>query len=264
LPTPTLPPATTTNHYVVGQRRAVLVDPSTPLRTAQDRLCELLAELHRSGWRLEGLLLTHHHDDHTGAAAVLAQRLELPILAHARTAERLQGRVRIDRLVQDSDIVAEDADGSVWRALFTPGHAPGHIALVHDVNKAVVAGDMVAGEGTILIDPRDGNMGQYLASLQKLAALEPLLLAPAHGPVIADALGTLRHYHAHRLEREGKVLAALPPTPTDPDALLPAAYGDVARLVWPIALRSLLAHLEHLQEQGLAVRVDDQWRRGAT
>jgi glyoxylase-like metal-dependent hydrolase (beta-lactamase superfamily II) len=231
------------------------------LRTAQDRLCGLLAELHRSGWRLEGMFLTHHHDDHTGAAAALAQRLELPILAHERTAERLQGRVRVDRRVSDREVVAEDADGSVWRALFTPGHAPGHLALVHDVSRAVVAGDLVAGEGTILVDPRDGNMGQYLASLQKLEALEPLLLAPAHGPVIADALGTLRYYRAHRLQREGKILAALPTAPADPDSLLPEAYGDVSRFVWPIALRSLLAHLEHLQEQGLAEQIGARWRR---
>ena len=260
LPTPTLPPATTTNHWIVGHRRAVLVDPATPDRAALNRLCGLLAAVHQLGTSLRGLFLTHHHDDHVGAALELRRRLDLPILAHAATAERLRGRIDVDTEIVDGQVVAEDADGTTWTALHTPGHAPGHLVLAHARSGVVVAGDLVAGEGTILIDPRDGRMADYLSSLARVAALQPTLLAPAHGPVLSDAVGVLAYYRRHRLQREAKIAAALPPRWIAPDALLPAAYGDVSRLLWPIALRSLLAHLEHLRDQGRAAEQAGQWR----
>ncbi|MSP92083.1 MAG: MBL fold metallo-hydrolase [Myxococcales bacterium] len=263
LPTPTLPPATTTNHWIVGHRRAVLVDPATPHPAARDRLCGLLAALNRLGTPIGGLLLTHHHDDHVGAALDLRRRLDLPVLAHPATAERLRGRIPVDIEVHDGQVVAEDADGTTWTALHTPGHAPGHLVLAHSRSGVVVAGDLVAGEGTILIDPRDGRMADYLASLTRVAALKPTLLAPAHGPVLTDAVGVLAHYRRHRLQREARIAAALPANWTAPDALLPAAYGDVSRLLWPIALRSLLAHLEHLREQGRATEQAGRWRAAA-
>ncbi len=260
LPTPTLPPATTTNHYVVGRQIAVLVDPSAPARPDQDRLCTLLRRLaDEAGYGLRGLFLTHHHRDHVGAATALSQRLGLPILAHPLTAERLAGEIEVHRLVQDMEIVAQD-DSGPWRALHTPGHAPGHLVLQHDGHLGMVAGDMVAGEGTILVDPRDGSMGEYLASLQRMADLEPSYLAPAHGPVLADAAGTLAYYRQHRLEREAKVLAALSTIWQAPEHLLPEAYGDVSRLAWPFALRSMLAHLLHLAELGQAETQNATWR----
>lgn len=263
LPTPTLPPATTTNHYVVGRQIALLVDPSAPARTDQDRLCNLLERLaNEAGHRVRGLFLTHHHRDHVGAAQALSQRLGLPVLAHPRTAERLAHEIEVHELVQDGEIVAQDDEGQ-WQALHTPGHAPGHLVLQHRAHRGMVAGDMVAGEGTILVDPRDGSMGEYLASLQRMADQGPSFLAPAHGPLLADAAATLARYRQHRLAREAKVLEALPANWTAPEDLLATAYGDVSRLAWPIALRSLFAHLLHLAELGHAeMQAQGQlWRR---
>lgn len=260
LPTPTLPPATTTNHYLVGQKRAVVVDPSAPAVSSQDKLVALLAEARQEGVEPVALFLTHHHRDHVGAAMSLRARTGLPVWAHARTAE-LTPDVTVDRLMGEGDDVAVNADGSTWRTVHTPGHAPGHLVLWHAASGSMVVGDMVAGEGTILVDPRDGNMGDYLASLEKMAHLHPHLLAPAHGPVLHDAIGTLTHYRLHRLAREHKILEALPAVWTAPDALLPMAYGDVSRLAWPIALRSMQAHLIHLAELGRAQQQGDVWRR---
>lgn len=261
LPTPTLPPATTTNHYFAGNLQTLLVDPATPDRRGLDRLVALAQALAGAGWRLQGLLLTHHHGDHVAAAGPLAQRLGLPVLAHALTAERLAGTLNVDRQIQDGEAVATDRDGARWLALHTPGHAPGHLVLINERRRGVVAGDMVAGEGTILVDPRDGSMAEYLDSLMRIATLQPAYLAPAHGPVLHDAQAVLAYYRKHRLEREARVLQALPPTWTAPDALLPTAYADVSRLAWPLALRSILAHLEHLAQQGQAERQGDLWRR---
>jgi ribonuclease/clavin/mitogillin len=260
LPTPTLPPATTTNHYLVGQRHAVLVDPSTPQQSSQDKLVALLDEAKQQGVGLQALFLTHHHRDHVGATAELRARLQLPVWAHAKTAALLPD-VAVDRLVADGETVAENDDGSPWQALHTPGHAPGHLVLWHAATAVMVAGDMVAGEGTILVDPKDGNMGEYLASLENMARHQPRILAPAHGELLHEAMAVLTHYRLHRLAREHRVLDALPTTWTQPDALLPSAYGDVSRLSWPIALRSLQSHLVHLAELGHAERQADLWRR---
>jgi ribonuclease/clavin/mitogillin len=113
---------------------------------------------------------------------------------------------------------------------------------------------MVAAEGTILVDPEDGDMGAYLASLERLRGLGLRWLLPSHGRVIHDADGVLAYYLAHRRAREARILAAIGDAWTTTDALLPATYGDVDRALWPIATRSLVAHLVHLHRRGAAER----------
>ena len=261
LPTPTLPPATTTNHWIVGHKRALLVDPATPSVRGQEVLVDLVGRLRQQGWRFEALLLTHHHQDHIGAAPQLSARLGLPIWAHAATAELLAGQVEVHGRVEDGAVVAEDQDGGQWQALHTPGHAAGHLVLHNLRHGGMVAGDMIAGQGTIVVDPDGGSMAQYLHSLARMAELAPSLLAPAHGPVLQGGAAVLQHYIAHRRQREAQVLAALPAGWTAPHDLLPIAYRDVSRLLWPLALRSLLAHLIHLEQQGLALVHSGKWRR---
>ncbi len=261
LPTPTLPPATTTNHYILGAPDAVLVDPAAPAFRDQAILLRLINQLRDDhGVHVRQLLLTHHHGDHVGAAVALAERLNLPIAAHRLTAQRLQGIVPVDVLIEDGQKIAEDPDGC-WQALHTPGHAPGHLILHHAEHALVIAGDLVAGQGTIAIDPTDGDMGQYLESLQRVHVLSPKRIAPAHGPVLDDATGVLSFYMAHRRARESKVLQSLSQQWQPADALLPMAYADVSRLQWPFALRSLQSHLLHLAQLGLAQTQDGRWRR---
>ena len=257
-PTPTLPPATTTNHYIVGDAQAVIVDPATPDARSQE---QLVAEVRR--WRAptQALLLTHHHNDHIGAATALSARLKLPIWAHQETAALLRGRLTVDRYIDDGDAVAQDHAGC-WTALHTPGHAPGHLALMGP-NREMVVGDLLAGQGTILIDPSDGHMGQYLASLRRLLDSEPAWLAPAHGPVLHDAAAAIEGYIQHRLAREAKVLDALQlQVEQSEDALVAKAYADTPRQLWPLATRSMRAHLLWLQEQGKARQTHPNlWRK---
>ena len=251
LRTPTLPPAAHTNVYLVGPEigPVAVVDPGSPYPDQQAILDAFLAEV-----PIDLVLLTHHHGDHIGGAAALAARWGVPIAAHAATARRLDGIVEVTNVLADGDRVHGVT------CVHTPGHAEGHLCFEHDEH--TIAGDMVAGLGTILIDPDEGDMALYLASLEALLARPAATLLPAHGPPITDGPAKLREYLAHRRMREDRVLAALTDRPTPLDAMLPTAYGDTPRVLWPLAERSLRAHLDKLVREGRArFDGDARWSR---
>jgi glyoxylase-like metal-dependent hydrolase (beta-lactamase superfamily II) len=265
--TPTLPPAQHTNAVLIGHQRMVVVDPATYDDGERDKLLSVIAAERANGATLEAVVLSHHHVDHTGSAAWLAERLGLPVWAHPVTQELLAGQVPIARTLEEGDRIDLGADAigrPFWlRVLFTPGHAPGHIVLLDERPgaRAMVVGDMVASIGTIVIDPPEGNMRQYLASLERLLALEPRILFPAHGAAIAPGTVKLTEYLAHRRMREALVLNALTVAggAAEPEALVATAYADTPPELHPLALRSLLAHLEKLVEEGAAHRRDGRY-----
>jgi len=245
LRTPTLPPAAHTNVYLVGPAGGpvMAVDPGSPWPDQQAALDEVLATE-----QLVRVLLTHHHGDHVGGARALADRWNVPIAAHANTAQRLRGRVVVEQELVDGEVV----EGVT--CVFTPGHADGH--LCYEVGAATIVGDMVAGLGTILIDPSEGDMAQYLRSLGLLLARPPAMLLPAHGPMILDGPAKLREYIAHRTMREDRVVAALAGmTDGALGEVVAVAYADTPRVLWPLAERSLHAHLDKLVAEGRAREV---------
>ena len=253
LRTPTLTPAAHTNDYLVGPTSGpvAVVDPGSPYPDQQAVLDDFLAEV-----PIACVLLTHHHGDHIGGAAALAARWGAPIAAHAATARRLEGIVEVTQVIEDGGLVYG------MTALHTPGHAEGHLCFEHVASRATIAGDMVAGVGTILIDPSEGDMALYLASLERLLARPAAALLPAHGPAIADGPAKLREYLAHRRMREDRVIASLTEVPTSLDGLLPMSYGDTPRVLWPLAERSLRAHLDKLVAEGRARLHDEaRWSR---
>jgi glyoxylase-like metal-dependent hydrolase (beta-lactamase superfamily II)/8-oxo-dGTP pyrophosphatase MutT (NUDIX family) len=266
LRTPTLPPATHTNSYLVGSGEALLVEPATPYDDELERAVAWVEESRRAGISPVALFATHHHRDHVGGARALAARLGLPLWGHRLTAERLAGELRFDRLIDDGERIALDGPVPVTlRAVHTPGHAPGHLCLVEEASGAMIAGDMVAGVGTILVEPNDGDMALYLESLERMRREAPSVLLPAHGWPLHRADAVLAHYVAHRLEREAKVRDALgrhggPARPMD---LVPDAYGDAPKAVWPLAAMSTEAHLIKLERDGAARRTDDGWHPAA-
>jgi glyoxylase-like metal-dependent hydrolase (beta-lactamase superfamily II) len=250
--TPTLPPATHTNSYALGSRDVLLVEPATPYEDEQRAWIAWARALPSTGRRPVGILLTHHHVDHVGGADVLSRELGLPLWAHPETAARVD--VPVARALADGDAI--DLAGPVptrWRVLHTPGHAPGHVCLHEEEEGALVVGDMVASVGTILIEPREGDMAEYLAQLERLASLGARLALPAHGDPIDAPTLLFRRYVAHRTMREGKVLEALRgrgDAGAGPMDLVPVAYDDVPVTTWPIAALSLEAHLVKLVRDG--------------
>lgn len=255
--TPTLPPATHTHCYLVGRGEMIAIDPGSPFRDQQDALVPILA----ARGHLAAVVLTHHHGDHVGGAAALAAATGVPIWAHAATAAALAGRIAVTRTLVDDEVLA--IGGRRVRVVFTPGHAPGHLVFFDEASRALVAGDMVAGVGTILIDPGDGHMATYLASLKRMAGLSPGVLLPAHGPVITDGPGKLAEYVAHRRMREARVRSALADDVRSSREICAVAYADTPSVLWPLAERSALAHLQKLVEDGDAVESAEGWRRAS-
>ena len=129
----------------------------------------------------------------------------------------------------------------------------------------MVAGDLVAGVGTVIIDPPEGDMREYLASLDRLLSARPGAIYPAHGPVVPEGIARLEQYRTHRHEREQRVIAALAAAdgPASPAQLVAGAYPDVKPDLYPLAERSLLAHLIKLVRDGKALETPAGYQLGS-
>lgn len=263
LRSPTLPPATHTNAYVLGHDRVLVVDPAPYELSERERLLSLLEQL---GKEVHGIFLTHHHRDHVGAANWLRRQIGAPVLAHPLTASLIEDRIRVDQLIEEGDRIdlGSDRTGQSFQleALHTPGHAAGHLVLddLRPGGRSLIAGDMVAAIGTIIVDPSEGDMGEYIRQLRRLRALPQKIIFPAHGPPVLNGHGKLDQYVHHRLMREEKVIAALEAkAPATAAELLPIAYDDTPEKIWPLAERSCLAHLLKLVEEGRVHRRGDRF-----
>jgi endoribonuclease LACTB2 len=258
LATRTLPPASTTNAYLLGFGEAVLVDPGSADPAEIERLAAALAAAReRLGRRVIAIWLTHHHPDHVAGVPALRRLLGAPVLAHPATAERLAAHgLAVDGELLDGQrttlagLARPEAPDLPVEAVHTPGHARGHLCFLEHGQRSLLAGDMVAGLGTIVVDPPEGDMDDYLASLARLADLAPRTLFPGHGPAVKNAVAKLREYLEHRLWRERRVLDAWRDGRRDPESMLATVYDDVPREAHPLAARQILAHLARLRRAG--------------
>ena len=256
LRTPTLPPATHTNCYLLGDKRITLVEPASPWEDEQDRLEECLA--HRGGV-IERIFLTHHHLDHIGGVEAVRHRYGCPVVAHPRTAELLSGQIQIDVCMDEGDTL--DTDQGSWDVLHTPGHATGHLCLANRRTGDFVVGDMVAGEGTIVLDPPEGVLADYIASLERLRLEKPRVLHPAHGDAILDADQRLREYIEHRHMRTEQVRSVLQKHQSaKPIDLVPEIYPDLPVAFHGVAERQVLCHLHWLESEGYVTPEEEAWR----
>ncbi len=204
------------------------------------------------------MVLTHHHLDHVGGARAVSEQLGIPVWCHARTADRLP--FRPDRLLEEGDeLVLAGAPGMRWRVLHTPGHARGHISLIDTTTRAAVVGDMVAGQGTILIDPPEGDMAEYLRQLARLRDLPVRAVYPAHGPPLPDGPSALSAVIDHRALRERRVQAALSSQGRSLEEVAAEAYADTPTAPPYLAERSTLAILEKLRDEGRVREMDGSW-----
>ena len=253
-----------TNSYLLGEPRHgfVVVDPGPDLAIHNEALWAHCADRAGRGGFIHAIVCTHSHADHAPGALPLQQLC----VAHGRPAPPIWGLpsgsharpnshfVPNQRAIDGTQLVLPHGLPTI-EFVHTPGHASNHVCLClpHTAQGVVLSGDHVLRGSTTIIDPPDGHMGDYLASLQKLAdlctakAIHHIL--PAHGGVIAEPIQAIQALLAHRRAREAKIRAAMHSQPHGtPESWLPIAYADVAPTLWPIAMRSLLAHIEHLQE----------------
>lgn len=259
--TPTKPPATTTNCYVVGTSEFIVIDPASPYEDEQAALNEYVAELVSEGRRLREIVLTHLHPDHVAGVESLRAHAggEVKVAAHRLTAEPLAGSVRVDRLIEDGETISLDGEPPLHlRAMHTPGHTRGHLSFYEGRVGALITGDNIVGMGSVLIEPGEGSVRDYLATLERYRALPHLtVLFGGHGPAVGSPREKIDEYIAHRLKRERDVLAAVREGAGDLKEIVARVYTDVHPKMHPLAERAVAAHLEKLEEDGEVERAAD-------
>ena len=248
LQSPTIPPATHTNTMIVGQEEFVIVDPGTDDDVERAFLLARIAHLEALGGVAIAIVLTHSHPDHVAAVEWLQGERDVPVWAHRLTDSQVE--FSVDRHLEDGECVSL-AGSPGWEIAchHTPGHDPGHLALLERSTRTLIGGDLVGNPGTIVVSPDwRGDMTDYLASLKRCAELDFSMLIPAHGMPFFGRAGQekLQQIHAHRLEREGKIKAALDDGANTMAELLSMAYADVAEETWPLAEHQARAHLVRL------------------
>jgi glyoxylase-like metal-dependent hydrolase (beta-lactamase superfamily II)/8-oxo-dGTP pyrophosphatase MutT (NUDIX family) len=237
-----------TNTYLVGDDALAVIDPGPALDSHLAKILE--AGAGRGGSRIRWILTTHTHMDHSPAAAALK----------AATGAQVLGRPAPPGASQDQGFAADrvPADGDTLslgklrlRAIHTPGHASNHLCYLLEETKMLFTGDHVMQGSTVVINPPDGDMRAYLASLEKLLAEDIAIIAPGHGYLIGAPHKEVRRLVAHRLAREAKVAAALKRgSGATLEALVADVYDDVSPKLHPVAMRSLTAHLDKMVAEG--------------
>lgn len=262
--TPTKPPATHTNCYLIYNSREILViDPGSPYEEEQQALAAAVDDLVREGRSVREIILTHMHPDHVGGVNSLREHLggQGKVAAHRFTAEPLGDTVLVDRLIEDGDIIELSGSPRIaLRALHTPGHARGHLCFYEERTGTLISGDNIVGLGSVLIDPPEGNMRDYFRSMERMRSLAKVsVIFGGHGPAIANPYGKIQEYISHRLDREKSILKAVREGAATPQEIVARVYTDVSPKAHAMAERAVLAHLEKLEADGHVFYEQEGW-----
>jgi glyoxylase-like metal-dependent hydrolase (beta-lactamase superfamily II) len=262
-PNPSAFTYTGTQTYLIGTDRALAVlDPGPDLPEHLDALEACIGDAN-----VVAIACTHTHRDHSPAARPLAERTGAPVigcapLALEDTGPRADASFDFgyapDRVLSDGESLA--GEGWTLTALATPGHTSNHLCFALEQSGALFTGDHVMGWSTSVVVPPDGDMADYMASLEKLYARDDRIYYPAHGPAVTKPRQLVRGMIGHRRQRERQILRLLGEDARTIVALVPAMYAGVDERLWPAAGQSVLAHLIDLERRGLASRSGEVWQ----
>ena len=243
-----------TNTFIVGTGpKRLLLDTGQGVPSYLDLLTEALSE-HTENASFHEIVLTHAHPDHIGGVESIHERFG-EMAVRKMPHPELDGKVEVIATRHDDVICTE---GATLRAIETPGHARDHLCFYLEEERAVFTGDVVLGAGTTVI-PRDGDLGDYLDSLNRLLALEIDVLFPAHGPLIREPHAKIREYLEHRALRERQILDGVAAGVSEVQALVRRIYVDIPESLYPAAGVSVEAHLRKLEKEGAVLRDGERW-----
>ena len=242
-----------TNTYIIGEKNFAVIDPGPDVDQHIQQILEF------TEGNILWILVTHTHQDHSPAVLSLAKATGAQVLGIPPPLDGHQDMTfSPHRELFDGELL--NSDEFELTVIHTPGHASNHLCYFHHQYNWLFSGDHIMEGSTVLINPPDGNMGEYLNSMHKLTQKKIKAVAPGHGVIIDNPYEVMDWIIKHRLEREKKVLKSLKSNPNSKlSDLVKLVYKDVHESLYPLAERSLLAHLIKLSEDNLALNHNDRW-----
>jgi glyoxylase-like metal-dependent hydrolase (beta-lactamase superfamily II) len=246
-----------TQTYLLGTSEVAVIDPGPDLPEHLDALIEAIG-----GRALRAILVTHTHRDHSPAARPLAEATGAPIAGCAPLKMEGSGLeagfdedYAPDRVLQDGEAII--VEGDPLTAVATPGHTSNHLCFAW--RGALFTGDHVMGWSTTVVVPPDGDMAQYMASLDKLRGREETVYYPAHGPAVTNPQQYVRHLIGHRMQREKQIVRLVGEQPREIPDIVAKAYPALDPRLVMAAGASVLAHLLDLERRGVVGRMGELW-----
>ncbi len=252
---------TGTQTHIVGSGDLAVIDPGPDDPGHLDALLRAIA-----GRPVRAILITHHHRDHSPASRPLAGVIGAPIVGAApvhraddgpRADAAFDAGYRPDRVLADGESIA--GEGWTLTALATPGHTSNHLCFALPETGALFSGDHVMGWSTSVVSPPDGDMGDYMASLERLMTREDRIYYPGHGEAVDNPRRLVRGMLGHRKQREGQIRRLLARGPAAVPEMVAGMYAGLDPRLLPGAERSVLAHLIDLQRRGLVSSGEGSW-----
>ena len=258
-PNPSAFTFTGTQVHLVGTDELAVIDPGP---NSAGHLEALLSAI--GGRTVAAILITHTHRDHSPAANPLREATGAPVVGCAALGDQGSGAeggfdpdYRPDRVLADGESIT--VDGHRLTAIATPGHTSNHICFAHEPSGALFSGDHVMGWSTSVVIPPDGDMGDYLRSLEKLRSRNDRIYYPAHGDPVLEPQRLVRGMILHRLQREAQILRQLGERDQTVPEIVAAAYAGLDSRLRSAAGASVLAHLLDLQQRGLVRAENERW-----
>ncbi len=249
-----------TGTYILGEGQVAVIDPGPNLSEHVNAILEGLGNE-----TVSHILITHTHNDHSPAAKALKERTGAPTYGFGPHGSGKAERAITIEAGGDMDFIPDEftpdgctIDGDGWRisCVHTPGHTSNHLCFSWDSEKALFPGDQVMGWSTSIVSPPDGDMGDYLRSLDKLLLREDKVFYPTHGPEIREPHTIIKAFQQHRLERERKIIECLDTGFDTIEKMLPVVYADVSQNLHAAAARSLFATIIYLVEEQRIVTLE--------